>query len=153
MSSKTDIDKATAAKGLAKLEQQCYIRRVTEVCAAELTGEELEQLFSLLDKIPQLRLNGHRKERLPNTLNVSFPGVSGNTLLATAPELAASTGSACHEDVESPSEVLQAMKIEREVALGAVRLSLGRDTSEEDVREAAKALVRAWNETYRVWGN
>ena len=55
--------------------------------------------------------------------------------------------------MESPSEVLQAMGIEREVALGAVRLSLGRDTSEEDVREAAQALVRAWNETYRVWGN
>jgi len=109
-----------------------------------------ELLFDLLRaKIPELRLNGHRRNRLPNTLNVSFPGVSGNALLAAAPEIAASTGSACHEDMESPSEVLQAMGIEREVALGAVRLSLGRDTTEEDVREAAGALIRAWNDTYR----
>ena len=52
--------------------------------------------------VPGIRLNGHPSERLPNTLNVSFPGVWGNAILAAAPDIAASTGSACHEEGESP---------------------------------------------------
>lgn len=94
--------------------------------------------------IPDIRLNGHPTERLPNTLNVSFPKALGSAVLDAAPEIAASTGSACHEGGESPSEVLLAMSVEPNVALGAVRLSLGRATTEDDVEMAARALIRAW---------
>lgn len=94
--------------------------------------------------IPGLRLNGHPTERLPNTLNVSFSGVSGNAVLTHAPEIAASTGSACHEGGESPSGVLLAMGRKPEEALGSVRLSLGRHTTAKDIEEAEKALTRAY---------
>jgi len=115
--------------------------------------EEAARVWALRDdlwarlqaEIPGVQLNGHPSERLPNTLNVSFPGVWGNAILAAAPEIAASTGSACHEEGESPSGVLVAMGIDPERALGAVRLSLGRGTIREHVENAAKALVRAWS--------
>jgi cysteine desulfurase len=67
-------------------------------------------------------------------------------VLGATPEVAASTGSACHEGAESPSAVLLAMGLEASIALGAVRLSLGRGTSTKHVSDAARALVRAWKE-------
>ncbi|MCP3136980.1 cysteine desulfurase family protein [Pyxidicoccus xibeiensis] len=95
-------------------------------------------------EVPGLVLNGHPTERLPNTLNVRFPGVRGGAVLAAAPEVAASTGSACHEGGESASPVLRAMGIPEAEALGAVRLSLGPDTTEAEVDRAAAALAGAW---------
>ncbi|MCC6159808.1 MAG: cysteine desulfurase [Deltaproteobacteria bacterium] len=94
--------------------------------------------------IPGIRLNGHETERLPNTLNVSFPGARGSAILAGAPEIAASTGSACHEGGESPSDVLLAQGLDTATALGAVRLTLGRGTTSAEIAEAAAALVRAF---------
>jgi len=100
----------------------------------------------LAQAIPDLALNGNADNRLPNTLNVRFPRVSGETLLATTPEVAASTGSACHEGGESASAVLLAMGIPATAALGSVRLTLGRATSESEIDRAAAALARAWHE-------
>jgi len=94
--------------------------------------------------VPGLALNGHRELRLPNTLNVRFPRVSGNAVLAGAPEIAASTGSACHADHEDPSAVILAMGIAPAEALESVRLTLGRGTTEDDVVRAADALIRSW---------
>jgi len=87
-------------------------------------------------------LNGHPTERLPNTLNVSFQGWIGSELLAAVPEIAASTGSACHEGQVSVSPVLQAMGMESAIAQGAVRLSVGRFTTEEEVDQAAEFLAK-----------
>lgn len=102
-------------------------------------------LHSLLsDAIPALALNGHPDERLPNTLNVSFPGISGNALLAYAPGVAASTGSACHSGLDEPSPVLLAMGHSPERAVGAVRLSLGHDTGERDIRLGAERIIAAY---------
>jgi cysteine desulfurase len=98
----------------------------------------------LAQAIPDLALNGNAGNRLPNTLNVRFPRVSGETLLTATPEIAASTGSACHEGGESASAVLLAMGIPAKAALGSVRLTLGRATSESAVDRAAAALIRAW---------
>lgn len=94
--------------------------------------------------IPDLALNGNVENRLPNTLNVRFPQVSGEALLAATPEVAASTGSACHDGSESASAVLLAMGIPANPALGSIRLTLGRATSESAVDRAANALARAW---------
>ena len=88
-------------------------------------------------------LNGHPDRRLPNTLNVSFAGHVGTDLLQRAPELAASTGSACHEGQVSQSPVLCAMRVPPEIGKGAVRLSVGRFTTEEEVDRAAAALICA----------
>jgi cysteine desulfurase len=87
-------------------------------------------------------LNGHPERRLPNTLNASFLGHVGAELLAAVPEIAASTGSACHEGDVQLSPVLVAMNVPVEVARGSVRLSVGRFTTEANVDHAAEALVR-----------
>ncbi len=98
----------------------------------------------LAQGVPGLALNGHRNERLPNTINARFPGVSGRALLAAAPEIAASTGSACHAGAESASAVILAMGIPASKALGSVRLTLGRGTTQAMVDQAAAALIHAW---------
>jgi cysteine desulfurase len=87
-------------------------------------------------------LNGHPERRLPNTLNASFLGHVGAELLAAVPEIAASTGSACHEGDVQLSPVLTAMHLPVAVARGSIRLSLGRFTTEAEVDRAAAALVR-----------
>lgn len=98
----------------------------------------------LADELPgRVHLNGPEKNRLPNTLNVSVEGALGHELLATAGEIAASTGSACHSGAPVRSPVLTAMGVEPARALGALRLSLGRWTTPEDIGTAATALVRA----------
>jgi cysteine desulfurase len=94
--------------------------------------------------VPGLRLNGHPEERLPGTLNVSFPGVRGSAVLAASPRVAASTGSACHEGGERASAVLLAMGVDEATALGAVRLSLGRGTTGEEIDEAARELAQGY---------
>jgi len=98
----------------------------------------------LLAGIDALALNGDPDGSLPNTLSVRFPGVAGSAVLAAAPAVAASTGSACHEEREDPSGVLVAMGVPRDTARGTVRLSVGRATTEADVARAADALVAAW---------
>jgi cysteine desulfurase len=89
-------------------------------------------------------LNGHPEQRLPNTLNVNFVNKIGAQLLQETPEIAASTGSACHEGAVCLSPVLEAMGVAPELGRGAVRLSVGRYTTDEEVDRAAKVLaVRA----------
>ncbi len=100
----------------------------------------------LAASIPGLLLNGHASERLPNTLNVSFPAVAGWQLLAAAPYLAASTGSACHAGQHQASGVLGAMGLSGERAAGAVRLSLGRFSTPSEIEQAATTLISAWQQ-------
>lgn len=121
--------------------------------ARERLSEATVQLRRLRDHlharlaaaIPGLVLNGHPNERLPNTLHVSFPGVTGRMLLhAASSDVAASLGSACHSEHDAVSGVLAAMGIAAARAAGAVRLSVGVMTSEEDLDRAAAGLVNAW---------
>lgn len=88
-------------------------------------------------------LNGHPTRRLPNTLNVSIAGTRGDRLLSRAPGVAASTGSACHDDSVEPSPVLTAMGVDLAGAASAIRLSLGRTTTNADIETAARHLARA----------
>lgn len=127
--------------------------------AARLAGDTLDQrnahlramrdrLHALLQaEIPGLELNGHAIHRLSNTLNVSFPDRNAKLVLARLADLvAASAGSACHSDSQSVSGVLGAMGIAANRAAGAVRLSVGIDTTEDDVVRAVKHLVSAFAE-------
>jgi cysteine desulfurase len=88
-------------------------------------------------------LNGHPERRLPNTLNANFIGHVGSDLLDKMPEIAASTGSACHEGKVTQSPVLCAMGVPPEIGRGALRLTVGRFTTEDEVDRAAEILVRA----------
>lgn len=99
----------------------------------------------LLAGVPEIQLNGHPAERLPNTLNVSFPGVAGRDLLKVAEDqVFASVGSACHSEHDAPSGVLAAIGADAARARGAVRLSVGCRTTLDDVDRAAYALISAW---------
>ncbi|WP_052889178.1 cysteine desulfurase family protein [Thermogemmatispora carboxidivorans] len=120
--------------------------------AAERLPSESARLRRLRDLLWQrlreslgerIQLNGYPEERLPNTLNVSISGLSGEEILAATPEVAASTGSACHEGSTDPSPVLLAMGLSRGRALGALRLTLGRWSSVDEVERAAASLLRS----------
>jgi cysteine desulfurase len=78
-------------------------------------------------------LNGHPHHRLPNTLNVSFVGRVGADILASLDGVAASTGSACHAGRVELSPVLNAMNVPPEVGMGAIRFSLGRATTRDEI--------------------
>ncbi len=101
----------------------------------------------LQEQIPELVLNGHSTMRLPNTLNVSFPRVSGRELLRIVDDaLAASLGSACHSENDRVSGVLAAMAVGPAQAMGAVRFSVGRYSSLDEITRAAELLAHAWKQ-------
>jgi cysteine desulfurase len=123
------------------------------VLASKAVSEIGPRLESLRDRLWQqlregigakLSLNGEGTVRLPNTLNVNFPGVAGHELLAEASELCASTGAACHSGATHISATLAAMGVPVETARGAVRLSLGWYTSQDEIDRAASLLINAW---------
>ncbi|MEH7547995.1 MULTISPECIES: cysteine desulfurase family protein [Bacillaceae] len=90
----------------------------------------------------QIVLNGHPEQRLPNTLNVSFVRKIGQDLLAAIPSLAASTGSACHAGRIELSPVLKEMGVTKEVGMGAIRFSLGRYTTKDEIDQVVLGLIR-----------
>jgi cysteine desulfurase len=98
---------------------------------------------ALVAALPGLTVTGSDTPRLPNTLHVVVPGVRAVDLLPAVPEVAASAGAACHAGEDRPSVVLLAMGVDARRALGAVRLSLGRGTTESDVDHAARLLATA----------
>jgi cysteine desulfurase len=96
--------------------------------------------------ISEVILNGHPENRLPNTLYLSFPGMIGEEILKEIPALCASTGAACHDQSVKLSHVLEAMGVREKVGMGAIRLSLGRSTTEAEVDHAAQLLIKAVKE-------
>lgn len=124
-------------------------RRDLARVAPELRRLRGHLLEGLTLAVAGLEVNGDPEHALPNTLNVRFPGVLGSRLLALAPEIAASTGSACHDGGESASRVILALGVSPEAALGSVRLSLGRHSTDADVTLATQALARAHAELTR----
>ena len=105
--------------------------------------EQRDWLWGELQELcgDRLVLNGHPTQRLPNTLNVSFVGQRGADILAALPELAASTGSACHADSITLSPVLDAMGVPLDVGAGAVRFSLGRMTTHAELETLVTRLA------------
>jgi len=105
-----------------------------------------EMLFDgIRSSLPEIRLNGHPLNRLPNTLSLGFPGVEAPLFLNEMKDIAASAGAACHSDREEISGVLVAMNVPREIALGTIRFSLGRMTTTGEIEQAIRVVV----ETYR----
>jgi cysteine desulfurase len=90
--------------------------------------DNLQKIFG-----DSISLNGHPIERLPNTVNVNFIGRTGADILARLPEVAASTGAACHSGSVTLSPVLAAMGVPTKEGMGAIRFSLGRATTWEDL--------------------
>jgi cysteine desulfurase len=102
-----------------------------------------DRLQSLLfEGVDGLVLNGHPVERLPNTLNVSVPGIEGAKILEGLPRVIASTGAACHDRTVKLSHVLSAMGVPLEIGMGALRFSVGRSNSPDQIEEAAGMIIR-----------
>lgn len=98
----------------------------------------------LTERLPgRVHLHGHPTRRLPNTLNIRVDGVIGRELLAAAPDVAGSTGSACHSDDAQPSASLLALGLTPGQAASALRLSLGRWTTPQQVTAATDSLTAA----------
>jgi cysteine desulfurase NifS len=92
---------------------------------------------------PDLRINGHPEQGLPNTCSVSFKGLDANSILAELKNVAASAGAACHSDKVEVSSVLEAMQVPLEYAMGTIRLSVGRYTTQEEIDQALKEIKQA----------
>ena len=90
----------------------------------------------LLAAGPDRKINGHPEKRLPNTSSIAFRGLEADRILANLPTVAASAGAACHSDQVEVSHVLAAMNIPTEYAMGTLRFSAGRYTTEEEIDRA-----------------
>jgi cysteine desulfurase len=122
------------------------------LAASRLAAGETARLSALRERlwealharVPGLARTGEGVARLPNTLHVRFPRATGNDVLAAAPEVAASTGSACHAGSDQPPAAILSLGVPEVEALGSVRLSVGHGTTPQAVDRAAEALARAW---------
>ena len=125
--------------------------------ACEIAGRDFANNYShlismrdllhdkLKGELPEIKVNGHPLERLPNTLSISFPHIEANTMLSELSGVAASAGAACHTDRIDISSVLQAMKVPEEYAMGTIRFSTGKYTTKEDIGNAAKQIIEVVN--------
>ena len=130
--------------GTPNLPGAVALARALEIADAEL-GEESLRIAALRDKLEKTivekvddcKVNGSTEHRLPNTSNISFPGIEGNALLASLPDLAVSSGSACTSSHPEASPVLLAMGVRPELAKASLRLSLGRFSTDDEVENSA----------------
>jgi cysteine desulfurase len=93
-------------------------------------------------RLPKVRVNGHKEERLPGTTSVSFDGIEVTSLLASLPDIALSPGSACTTGSAEPSYVLKAIGLTDREAFGTVRFSVGRFTTEDEIDRAVESVSR-----------
>ncbi|CTQ56161.1 Cysteine desulfurase [Roseibium album] len=132
-------ESALLAAGLGAAAEQAAKKDNTRVRALrDYFWNFLSQTFG-----KKVILNGHPKNRVPNTLNVSFPGKIGAEILATMPHVAATTGSACHAGCIDMSHVLIAMGKSTENGLGTIRFSLGDGNTREEVDEVVASIAKA----------
>lgn len=121
--------------------------------ACELAGQSLneeaarlrgytELLWEEVSRLDDVHLNGHLTHRVPGIINISFGGVDGESLVMGLHDIAISTGSACTSASMEPSYVLTALGRSAELAHAGLRFSVGRFTTEEDIRFAAKRVIQ-----------
>jgi cysteine desulfurase len=126
--------------GLGKACELALAERENAWARVQELRDRLER--GIFERIPQVKLNGHPRERLPNTLNVSFAWIEGESLLLNLDMkgIAASSGSACTSGSLEPSHVLGAMCVEVTLAHSSTRFSLGPDTSAADIDYVLEVL-------------
>ncbi len=121
-----------------------------EIAAAEMPAESprLRALRDrlhrgILDRVDDVRLNGHPEERLPNNLNLSFPYVEGEALMMALDDVAVSSGSACSSARKEPSHVLRAMGVSDDLVVTSIRFGLGRFNTEAEVDHVVDRVATA----------
>ncbi len=114
--------------------------------AGRIAGQRDRFLDALRAEVPEIRVNGHAERRVAGNLNITFPGgIDAQALMAAAPEVCVSTGSACSSAAIEPSYVLRALGIPEAEARATLRIGIGRFTSPADVDRAAAALAAGWH--------
>jgi cysteine desulfurase len=134
--------------GIAGFGKACQLAKRDIKLRVTHTLRLRELLFdNLMSLISGLRLNGHKSRRLPNTLNVRIPGVPSHLLAERLrQEVALSAGAACHAGETTPSRVLRSMGLSDEEALSSIRLSVGKDNTEEEILRASSLIAAAADE-------
>lgn len=125
--------------GLGKATELCIKERKTENPRLETLRNKLFK--GICDVFPDTILNGSLESRLPNNLNICFPNIEGEALVMSLSDIACSTGSACTRTAFKPSHVISALGVNDELARSAVRFSLGRFTSEEEINIALEQII------------
>ena len=115
--------------------------------AGRIAGQRERFLAALRAEVPEIRLNGHPERRVAGNLNLTFPGgVDAQAIMAAAPDVCVSTGSACSSAAVEPSYVLRAIGLPEAEARATLRIGIGRFTSPSDVDRAAASLAAAWRQ-------
>lgn len=131
--------------GIVGLGEACHLRNLEMTEDEARIGQHRDRLQNLLEEgIPNLVVNGDLEHRLAGNLHVSIPGIPNSAVIARVRhQLAISTGSACSSGVETPSHVLTAMNLPPDVIEGALRIGLGKFTTDQEVERAAEILISA----------
>jgi cysteine desulfurase len=129
--------------GIAGMGKACEIAERDMPLRFIHTMKLRDELFSILAREIDIKLNGHNAPRLPNTLNVSISGIIGEEVVSELNDkISLSAGSACHSGIRRPSAVLKAMGLSDDDALSALRLSVGKDNSLDEINKAALEIIR-----------
>lgn len=104
------------------------------------------RLEQFLCELPNVFINGSTKHRLFNTVNITFQGIRSESLIGKIPNIAVAMGSACTSAIAEPSHVLKAMGLSDEDSYSSIRFSLGKFTTEEEIKEVIDVLVNVVNE-------
>lgn len=133
------------AHQIAAMGEACRIAH-SEMDAEQTRIRQLrDQLWQAFTRLDAVELNGHPQQNIAGILNVSFTGIAAEALLAAVPDIAISMGSACTSASYEPSHVLRAMGIDEIRVRGAIRFSLGRFTTVEDINYTVHAVTAAVN--------
>ncbi|WP_017301520.1 cysteine desulfurase family protein [Nodosilinea nodulosa] len=131
--------------GIVGLGEACRLRAIEMAMDEVEIGQKRDRLQALLQaQIPDLGINGDLQNRLAGNLHISIPGIPNSAIIARVRhQLAISTGSACSSGVEAPSHVLRAMGPAEPVVEGALRIGLGKFSTDDDIHQAAEILTQA----------
>jgi cysteine desulfurase len=128
--------------GIIGLGKACEIARAEMTSDRDRIGALRDRLLARLRAaVPDLHVNGSLEHRLPNNLNVSFPGISGESLLVGIDDICVSAGSACSSGSEEPPYVLVALGLDPELARASLRFGLGRTTTEAEIDYASDKVA------------
>jgi len=138
--------------GIAGLGEACRLRSLEMETDEREIGEKRDRLQQLLQqKIPNLVVNGDQENRLAGNLHISIPEIPNSAVIARVRhQLAISTGSACSSGVEAPSHVLSAMQLPEPAIEGALRMGLGKFTTETEIPQAAALISEAVSKISRL---
>ncbi|MCP6761827.1 MAG: cysteine desulfurase [Fischerella sp. CENA71] len=135
--------------GLGEASRLRQLEMKIDESAIALLRDQLQNL--LLAKIPNLVVNGDLNNRLSGNLHISLPDIPNSAMIArVSHQLAISSGAACSSGVVAPSHVLQAMNLAENITEGALRIGIGKFTTQEEIEKASSVIISAVNSIHQL---